>query len=210
MRTRRRHSSRGLGRMLIARRVRGLGALPGGAVGEAIIPAAAGAGVAALAAMYIRKNMDPAEGPMQWRLVRHAPLAGAAAGALVGVGLGYMAGMPAGLAAAASALFAGLTGMVVDKSHVDEQVGGRVTATVAAQEMPDFQNRPPSGGGGGSGQQQQQSSGLYGFVTPRSLNGVYTFEQFDGRRRPGSLGALPSVGVRGVNLNAFGVPSFQA
>lgn len=207
MRTRRRRSSRGLGRMLIARRVRGLGALPGGALGEAIIPAAAGAGVAALATMYIRKNMDPAEGPMQWRLVRHAPLAGAAAGALVGVGLGYMAGMPAGLAAAASALFAGLTGVVVDKSHVDEQVGGRVTATVAAQEMPDFQNRPPSGG---SDRQPNQSGGLYGFVTPRSLNGVYTFEQFDGRRRPGSLGALPSVGVRGINLNAFGVPSFQA
>lgn len=195
---RRRRRVRGVGRMLVARRMRGLGFL-GGSAG-ALIPIATGAGVAALATMLIRKNVDPAAGAMQWRLVKHAPLAGAAAGALVGVGVGFVTGKGGGLAAAASAALAGLTGMIVDKSHVDEQVGGRVAATVAADAPPQL----PSGGGAGS------DSGTSGFVLPRALNGIYTFEQFDGSRRPGSLGALPEVGIRGLNLNAFGVPAFQA
>lgn len=195
-----RRGFRGLGTIITMRR--GMGALPGGAVGEAVLAPAIGGLMTALVTLAVRYFADPAASETQRMLVRWAWLVGHASGIVASLLLLLLGGTTAAVSSgiAATAVAAGFLGqdMILQRS------AGSVAAALA-----------PDTAAGTSGYRR----GMRAIVPEtRGMRGMVLEPVGPSGHRAGTLGRLGAApygtdvslsGVAGINTRAFGTRPYS-
>lgn len=192
-RARRRHR-RGMGSIIVARKMSGLGRIgkPNTWMGT-VLPPVVGAGITGLTILGIKYFADPSRSSTEKFLSDWSPWVGLGAGALGSAALYFLGGMPA----AVSGFTAGamVTGTVATKEYLEKQ-GAIPTAPAAAAAgtagfgaiVPEYSRALPARGMGAIVLENQASRG-YG---------------------AGSLGSYgEEVNLGNVTPGAFGTPGFS-
>lgn len=195
-----RRGMRGLGTIITMRR--GMGALPGGAMGEAIIAPAVGGLTTALVVLAIRHMIVATAGTTQQTLVRWAPLFGGLAGMVSSLALLLIGGSNAAIAGVVSTL--SVTAGMFGQDWILARRGPEILAALPA---------PSAASTGTSGYRR------LGAIVPeysrRGGMGALVMEPVGPNgRRAGTLGRASDYGavvsLSGLNPSAFGTPGFRA
>ena len=193
---------RGMGSIISIRR--GMGLLPGGAIGEAIIPALAGGVIAGATFLGVRYFIDPAAGNTQRFVVRHAPWVGHAAGVVAALGLAVLGGKR-GMSAAVPAFVAATSVSLAlfGSDQLFKRMGGSIALALS-----DTAATPAAGTAG------YRRMGAGAIVPEYSNNGMgaIVMEPVGANgRRAGTIGSYgETVSLNGINAGAFGTPGFKA
>lgn len=197
-----RKGTRGFGTIITVKR--GMGALPGGAMGEAIIAPAVGGLTAALVALAIRHFVVATEGETQAKLVRWAPLLGGLAGAVSSLALFMLGGMNAAVSSIIAAT--GVTVGLYGHDMILERRSGEILGALAAS------SAAPAGTAG----YRRRMGAIVPEYSRRlsGMNGVVMEPVGPSGRRAGTLGRARDYGevvsLGALNTGAFGTPSFRA
>jgi hypothetical protein len=200
-----RFKRKGMGTIITVRR--GMGALPGGAMGEAIIPPAVGGIVTALVTLAIRQMISPTQGPTQGTLVRYAPWFGALGGVVASLALMLLGGSRAAISGAIATL--GVTLGLAGQDMILRQRGAEVLAALP----------PPSTATTGTAGYGRRLGRGAGAIVPeysrRPGMGAMVLEPVGpSGKRAGTLGRSRDYGevvsLQGLNVGAFGTPGFRA
>lgn len=198
-----RFKRKGMGTIITVRR--GMGALPGGATGEAIIAPAVGGIVTALVALGIRQMVSPTQGPTQGTLVRYAPWFGALGGIVASLALMLLGGTRAAISGAIATL--GVTLGLAGQDVILRQRGAEVLAALP----------PPSSASTGTAGYRRLGRGA-GAIVPeysrRGMGAMVLEPVGPSGKRAGTLGRSRDYGevvsLQGLNVGAFGTPGFRA
>lgn len=203
---------RGMGSIISIRR--GMGALPGGPLGEAIIPGLVGAGVTAAVALSVRSMIDPNQGPTQRSLVKWGWAVGHGAGILASLGLLMVGGTPAAVASFVAATGVGLA-LYGQDMLVTGQNGPRILSSLiesSAASEPSAEP-PPAEGTAGIGRRYRRRLGT-GAIVPeysRGMGAIVMEPTGPSGKRAGTIGSYgETVSLSGINTGAFGTPGFNA
>lgn len=216
-----RRGTRGFGSIITIRR--GMGALPGGALGEAIIPGLVGGLVTAATALGVRYWVDPARGNTQRFVVRHAPWIGHAAGIVASLGLMLIGGNGAAISSFVAATGVGLSLFGSDMLF-QRQSGSLLmalapapTASASSEPAPTTQAEAEVAATEGvEGLRRYRSMRRLGTgaIVPeysRGMGAVVMEPVGASGRRAGSIGSYgETVTLQGINTGAFGTPGFNA
>lgn len=197
---------RGLGTIITMRR--GMGALPGGAMGEAIIAPAVGGFTVALVVLAIRHMVVATAGSTQQTLVRWAPLFGGLAGVVSSLALLLLGGSNAAVAGFVSTL--SVTLGMFGQDWILARRGPEILAALPA---------PSSATTGTSGYRRMGAGAIVPEYSRRGGMGALVMEPVGpsgsragtlgrGMGRASDYGAV--VSLSGLNPGAFGTPGFRA
>lgn len=192
----------GIGTIITMRR--GMGALPGGPMGEAIIAPAVGGLMTALVTLAVRMFADPAASETQRMLVRWAWLVGHASGIVASLLLLLLGDTTAAISSgvAATAVAAGFLGqdMILQRS------AGSVAAALA-----------PDAAAGTSGYRRGMRAIVPETRGGGGMRGMVLEPVGSSGRRAGTLGApapygtsVSLSGIAGINSRAFGTRPYSA
>lgn len=204
-RFKKRRGTRGLGTIITMRR--GMGALPGGAWGEAIIPAAVGGLTTAVVALAIRQMVTATAGSTQQMLVRFAALFGGLAGVVSSLLLLVLGGSRAAVTGVVATF--GVTAALFGQDMILQRKGAEILAALP----------PPSAASTGTAGYRRRGTGaIVPEYSRRPGMGALVMEPVGpSGHRAGTLGRLgrPAdygevVSLRGLNTSAFGTPGFRA
>jgi hypothetical protein len=210
---------RGMGSIISIRR--GMGALPGGAMGEAIIPGLVGAGVTAAVALSVRSMVDPNMSPTNRSLVKWGWAVGHGAGILASLGLLMVGGTPAAVASFVAATGVGLAlygqDMLTTSNNGPRFLSALVESSAATAPPPSASAPPPadgtSAGTAGIGRRYRRRLGT-GAIVPeysRGMGAIVMEPTGPGGKRAGTIGSYgETVSLSGINTGAFGTPGFNA
>lgn len=215
-----RRGTRGFGSIITIRR--GMGALPGGALGEAIIPGLVGGLVTAATALGIRYWVDPARGNTQRMFVRHAPWIGHAAGIVASLGLMLVGGNGAAISSFVAATGVGLS--LFGSDMLFQKKGGSLlmalapaTERTATEPGPTTTEEAAAAEAGGvEGLRRYRSMRRLGTgaIVPeysRGMGAIAMEPVGPSGRRAGTIGSYgETVTLQGINTGAFGTPGFNA
>lgn len=202
---------RGFGSIISIRR--GMGALPGGVMGQAIIPGVVGASVTAAVALAIRWFVDPAAGNTQRMLVRWAWLFGHAAGLVASLGLLMIGGTPAATSSFVAATGVGLG--LFGSDYLYQSKGGAILASMASSDA-GASDTSAAAGGGTSGIGRRRGTGAIvpeysQRQLPSGVGAIVMENVGPSGRRAGTIGSYgETVTLQGINPGAFGTPGFHA
>lgn len=193
---------RGMGTIITMRK--GMGALPGGKLGEAVIPPLVGGFTTVLAALAVRHFVDPAAGETQRMMVRWAWLIGHATGIAASLVLLLVGGTPAAISSSVAATAVGL-GFFGQDMLLQRNAG----STVAA--LTDTSATAP----GTAGYRRRLGAGAIvpEYSGTRGLGAMAMEPVGPGGKRAGTLGAAPYgqvVSLGGISSGAFGTKPFHA
>lgn len=199
-----RRGKRGFGSIITVRR--GMGKIPGGAMGAAILPGLVGALVTGLTAIGIRWFVDPARGTTQQFLVRWSWLFGHAAGVLSSAAFFMLGGTPAAASSFIAATGVGLT--LFGQDLVLKQRGGSVLATLQTSSASLAPDAGASAGTEGLGAIVPE------YPRPRmgaGMGAIVMESVGPSGKRAGTIGSYgETVTLQGINTRAFGTPGFSA
>lgn len=205
---------RGMGSIISIRR--GMGALPGGELGEAIIPGLVGAGVTAAVALSVRSMVDPNAGDTQRSLVKWGWAVGHGAGILASLGLLMVGGTPAAIASFVAATGVGLALYGQDMVTLGEN-GPRFLAALAssgASSASSSTEEVSAEGTAGIGRRRYRRRLGTGAIVPeysRGMGAIVMEPTGPSGRRAGTIGSYgETVSLAGINTGAFGTPGFTA
>ena len=204
---------RGMGSIISIRR--GMGALPGGAMGEAIIPGLVGAGVTAAVALSVRSMVDPNQGPTQRSLVKWGWAVGHGAGILASLGLLMVGGTPAAVASFVAATGVGLA-LYGQDMLVTGQSGPRILSSlIESSASTEPSAEPPAAEGtAGIGRRRYRRRLGTGAIVPeysRGMGAIVMEPTGPSGKRAGTIGSYgETVSLSGINTGAFGTPGFNA
>lgn len=190
----------GMGTIITMRR--GMGALPGGKLGEAVIPGLVGGGVTALVTLLVRQMVDPNTSESNRMIVRWAWLIGHGTGIAASLALLLFGGTPAGIASFVAATSVGLG--FFGQDLLLARTGGSITAAVASPGTAGYRGRP------------RGTAAIvpeYGRALPAQGMGAMVMEPVGANgRRSGTLGGPygQTVALGGLNTGAFGTSPFRA
>jgi hypothetical protein len=191
---------RGMGTIITVKR--GMGALPGGAMGEAIIAPAVGGFATAIVALAIRHLVVPTTSPTSGMLVRFAPLFGGLAGTVASLVLLLLGGSHA-----ATSGFVATLGVTLGLFGQDMILARRGPEILAAL--------PAPSGAGTAGYHRRRMGAIVPEYGRRPGMGAMVLEPVGpSGKRAGTLGRARDYGevvsLGGLNVGAFGTPSFRA
>lgn len=210
-----RRGMQGFGSIISIRR--GMGALPGGAMGQAIIPGLVGAGVTAAVALGVRSMIDPTQGPTQQSLVKWGWAVGHGAGILASLGLLMVGGTPAATASFVAATGVGLALFGQDMLTANPERGPRFLAALlsssAASSAPSEEAAAAEGTAGIGRRRYRRRLGT-GAIVPeysRGMGAIVMEPTGPSGKRAGTIGSYgETVTLSGINTGAFGTPGFNA
>lgn len=210
---------RGMGSIISIRR--GMGALPGGAMGAAIIPGLVGAGVTAAVALSVRSMVDPNQGPTQRSLVKWGWAVGHGAGILASLGLLMVGGTPAAVASFVAATGVGLA-LYGQDMLITGQNGPRIMSSLIESSASTEPSAPPpspeapaaDGTVAGIGRRRYRRRLGTGAIVPeysRGMGAIVMEPTGPSGKRAGTIGSYgETVTLSGINTGAFGTPGFNA
>lgn len=206
--------TRGLGTIISMRR--GMGALPGGAMGEAIIAPAVGGLTTALVVLAIRHMINGNAGTTQTMLVRWAPLFGGLAGVVSSLALLLLGGSNAAIAGFVSTLSVTLGFLGQDLSF---RSGSFAVANMAIASTAGGSSATAEGGGTAGYRRRMGAGAIVPEYSRRGGMGALVMEPVGpSGHRAGTLGKGVGrasdygsvVSLSGLNPGAFGTPGFRA
>lgn len=200
---------RGLGTIITMRR--GMGALPGGAMGEAIIAPAVGGLTTALVVLAIRHMVVATAGTTQQTLVRWAPLFGGLAGVVSSLALLLLGGSNAAIAGFVSTL--SVTLGMFGQDWILARRGPEILAALPPSSSATTTSTGTSGyrrmGAGAIVPEYSRRGGMGALVMePVGPSGHRAGTLGKGMGRASDYGAV--VSLSGLNPGAFGTPGFRA
>lgn len=192
---------RGFGTIITMRR--GMGALPGGATGEAIIAPAVGGLTTALVVLAIRQMVVATAGSTQAMLVRYAPLFGGLAGLVSSLALLLLGGRTAATMGVVSTL--GVTLGMFGQDMILANKGPEILAALP----------PPSAASSGTAGYRRRGAGaIVPEYSRRGMGAMVLEPTGPSGKRAGTLGRNVAYGeavtLGGLNPSAFGTPGFRA
>lgn len=193
--------TRGLGTIISMRR--GMGALPGGAMGEAIIAPAVGGMTTALIVLAIRHMVVATAGTTQQTLVRWAPLFGGLAGLVSSLALLLLGGSNAAIAGVVSTL--SVTAATFGQDWILARRGPEILAALPA---------PSAASTGTAGYGRRRMGAIVPEYSRRGMGALVMEPVGPSGKRAGTLGRASDYGsvvsLSGLNTGAFGTPGFRA